>query len=379
VKIKTDDTEFLKQTLRKIQHCYNYIAQIVWDTGKWNKISIKEIHKLTYYPTRREFPDLPAQIVVRLYRQVFANYKSAKSNKHELENPLVSKSLSIRLDKRLFNRFTQTSIDLFSSKKNKLQTATFVLYPKVRELFEKYDVCDPTLFERKGELYLSIPFNTPEILLKNDEVLGIDRGIRRLVATSDGLVIKGTEFQFHKRRQNYLSRRLRKKGTKSAKRHLKKIRKKQHNFSKNYCHLVANEILKTDKSVLVLENLKNIKQKTSKNEQGFKRTSHNRCFSQIPLFMLQNILTYKAQLVGKQVATVSPHNTSQMDCRGLKSGTRVGCRYLGVDGCQLDADINAGVNIANRYLKHPLTRYPKEIRLRGRLLCQSTNRGRAAA
>ena len=83
--------------------------------------------------------------------------------------------------------------------------------------------------------------------------------------------------------------------------------------------------------------------------------------------MLQNILTYKAQLVGKQVATVSPHYTSQMDCRGLKSGTRVGCRYVAVDNRQLDADINASVNIANRYLKHPLTRYPDEIRLRGRL------------
>ena len=368
VKIKTNDSDFLKQNLREIQSCYNFISDIIFENLKTKKsFSFKEIHHMVYFPARSNFPKLHSKIIIRLERQVYGNYKSCKSNKHEIETAIKSKTLSLRLDKDLMSRLTQKSIDLYSSTKNKRVTAQFVLYDKVIDMLEKYPVSAPTLFERKGELFLSLPFILPEPTIKDDTVLGIDRGIRRLVATSDGLIVKGTEFQFHKRKQNYLKRCLQSKGTKSARRHLKKVRCKQRTFAKNYCNLVANEILQTDKSVLVLENLKHIKQKTSKNSLDLKRTSHNRMFSQIPLFLLQNILTYKAQLVGKQVATVSPHNTSQMDCRGLKNGNRVGCRYNAVDGRQLDADINAGVNIANRYLKHPLSCYPNEIRLRGRL------------
>jgi IS605 OrfB family transposase len=357
-KIFTTDSEYIKETLRVVRDMYNFISTIVYESGKWEKLQISNIHKLVYEKTRKQFPNTPAQLVVRTERRVFANYQTVKSNKQIISKPLEMKGLSVRLDKRLYNRFTQNSIDLFSSRKNHLQTATFAMYDKLREMFSKYDVSDPEIFERNNVLYISIPFNTPEILSKNEDVLGIDRGIRRLVATSDGLIIKGNEFQRHTRKQNYLKRCLQSKGTKSAKRHLKKVRNKQRHFSDNYCHLVANEILKTDKDILVLENLKKIKVKTSRNKKGFKKKNHNRSFSQIPLYRFQFILTYKAQLLGKRVATVSPFMTSQQDCRGLKNGRRVGCRYYAVDGRQLDADVNAGVNIRNRYLKSSLSTYP---------------------
>ena len=66
------------------------------------------------------------------------------------------------------------------------------------------------------------------------------------------------------------------------------------------------------------------------------------------------------------VVIVDPAYTSQDDCRGLDRGKRQGRRYYGVDGKQLDVDINASINIANRYLwnnkilveKHPVS-YPE--------------------
>jgi IS605 OrfB family transposase len=375
VKLITQDTDFLKTTLREIQACYNFISDFVYRKLDIKQLSIKNIHHEVYYPARAAFPNLPAQIVIRIERQVYSNYQSVKSNKHEIEAPLISKSLSVRLDKRLFNRLTQTSIDLFSSTKQKLQTATFVLYPKVEHYLSLYEVSDPTLFERNGELYLSLPFKTPSPQPKDASVLGIDRGIRRLVATSDGLVIKGTEFQKHLRKLNYQKRCLQNKQTKSAKRKLAKTKRRIKHFSDNYCHHVANEVLKTDKSILVLENLKKIKSKTSKTKKGFKRKTHNRVFSQIPIYKLQFILTYKAQLVGKQVATVSPFKTSQLDCRGLENGIRCGCRYYAVDNSQLDADINAAVNIANRYGKHLSSQYPEneDICFKSRLSVNQPN------
>ena len=67
---------------------------------------------------------------------------------------------------------------------------------------------------------------------------------------------------------------------------------------------------------------------------------------------IKQILTYKAQALGKRVETVPPEYTSQEDCRtSERSGVRRGCRYICNDGIVFDADWNASVNIAKRYLK----------------------------
>jgi len=44
-----------------------------------------------------------------------------------------------------------------------------------------------------------------------------------------------------------------------------------------------------------------------------------------------------------------------MESRGSENGNRIKgmCRYVGVDGKLLDADINAANNIRNRYLQLP--------------------------
>ena len=67
----------------------------------------------------------------------------------------------------------------------------------------------------------------------------------------------------------------------------------------------------------------------------------------------RKMLTHKATLVGRQVVSVSPTWTSQMDCRTDKrDGERHGCRYYCKDGIVFDADWNAAVNIAQR-ANHP--------------------------
>jgi IS605 OrfB family transposase len=156
--------------------------------------------------------------------------------------------------------------------------------------------------------------------------------------------------------------------TKSGKRKLKKLKRKEANFSKNYVHHIANKILTTDKSIIVMEDLSKIKTKKHK----FQNLNAK---SQIPFYMLKSILSYKALLVGKRVETVNPAFTSQDDCRGLARGKRLGCRYLGVDGLVMDADWNASVNIAKRYCSElPISYVPLDgsLYLIGRLL--STNR-----
>jgi IS605 OrfB family transposase len=131
--------------------------------------------------------------------------------------------------------------------------------------------------------------------------------------------------------------------------------------------------LRTDANNIVVEDLKKIKEKTKQTKNGFKRKQHNRAFGDIPIAMLFDYLTYKASILGKKIVKVSPEYTSVKDCRGKTVGIRQGRRYYCVDGVQFDADINASVNIANKYLgksEHPIS-YPSRTTYMGRLL--STN------
>ena len=77
-------------------------------------------------------------------------------------------------------------------------------------------------------------------------------------------------------------------------------------------------------------------------------------------------------ILGKKIVKVSPAYTSQKDCRGGAVGTRAGRRYYCVDNVQLDADVNASVNIGNslKDSRHPIS-YPERVTYIGRLL--STN------
>lgn len=310
--------------------------------------NIKALHNLFYHKTRVEYPDIPSQVVIKAEQECLANYKSIKSNKHKIGKPIVKQNLSLRLDKRIYSRTKDKfTINIITTEKRKL----FVIesYPKLAELMSKYDYLDPLVFIKNGKLYISLTFNTVyKDKEKKNLCLGVDLGIRRVATCSDGRLIIDRKFNGDKRKLRYLKRCLQSKGTKSARKHLKKLRRKEHNINKNQTHLIANEILKTKANIISLENLKGIKVKKHKkqNKNGV---------SQVPFFELRRVLTYKAENMGKHVCLVSPAYTSQIDSvSGLKEGTRKGCRFYAKSGVVYDADINAAINIARRS-KHPIS------------------------
>ena len=176
--------------------------------------------------------------------------------------------------------------------------------------------------------------------------LGVDLGERRLAVTSEGNAIIDKQFLKEKRKLRYLKRILNSKSktifSRSAKKKLKSLRRKEQNKNKNQSHLISNQILNTKSNVIVMEDLSGIK--TKNREKRF-----NNKQAQVPYFDLRRILTYKAPLQGKIVVTVNPYYTSQDDYRKLERGKRKGCRYYASDGKVFDADWNASINIANRY------------------------------
>lgn len=345
VKLRFSNVEhssYWNALLRDSMLAYNDITRMIFDSKI--SLSLTKVHALVYDRIREKYPNIPSQSVIKMYKDAISNLRTCKR-----KSCPVRIHPSMRLDKRLYSGLTPHSINLPSSKRNKRLKVDFITYDKFNELSSMYQMKDPLISLKNDEFYLSVTFDVPTKPIQEETCLGVDLGVRRIYTTSDGNSFKGTKLNALKRKIRFQKRQLQAKGTKSAKRKLKKLSKKESNINKNYVHHICNKILETDKSILILEDLTGIKKNTSKTKEGFKRTKHNNRISQIPFFMIRTILDYKALHRGKRVVTVSPSYTSQIDCMtGKRDGQRKGCRYYSSNGIVYDADWNAAINIRNR-------------------------------
>jgi IS605 OrfB family transposase len=359
-----EDFDSMYQTFLEHQKVWNHMSNYTFKTKNINK---KLIHDTNYHECRKLFPDCPSQIIIRAKDSVFATYRTAQKNHHlsKMEEPAKQKNLAIRLDKRIYTFLGNKKIKLTTV--NKRIVCNYHPYPKFQGLLDTHKLLDPLIFLKNNQLWLSVSFEVVSPIHMENGYLGVDLGERRLVVTSEGKAIIDKQFNKEKRKLRYQKRILnsKKKTTQSSsvKNKLKKLKRKERNKNKNLCHHLSNEILKTDSNTIVLEDLSSLK-KTKLGKKNYKnsKSSKNR-LSQMPFYMLLQILTYKALLKGKKVVTVNPAYTSQNDYRVLKGGERKGCRYYASDGKVFDADWNASINIAKRYsqkkeakgVKHPIS------------------------
>ena len=339
--------------LTEASAAYNACAEIIRRDNV--PLDIRKVHEAVYHPLRGQFPSLPAQTIIKTYKDVISAFRSLKKNGHEDKTPRKTNP-SLHLDKRLYGNLSKEGIYVSGVVKNHRTFIPFKPYPQVERMFDTYTLHDPLLFIKDGQLYISLPFECPALPVTGKHVTGVDMGLKRLFMTSDGVAFRDKEYLAERRRVRYLKRCLKGKNTKSARRHLHKLSHKERNVSKDMLHRSSNALLANCGDVIVFEKLKEIKKNTSRTSQGYKRKRHNNRMSQVPIAEFIKIVSYKAPLLGKEVATVNPANTSRIDSRsGSKDGDRMGCRYYCVDGTVLDADWNAAVNIAKRCNKHPFS------------------------
>ena len=348
------DQAYWSTLLDTARLAYNECANIL-DSNKIH-LDLKSVHKAVYYILREDFPTIPSQGIIKIYKECISAFRSINSNGHIEHKIPEKKNCSMRLDKRLYSKFKVDGISLCSEKSNHRAVAEIVKFPRLIELFKKYPTQDPLIFKRDDKFYLSIPFDAPEIPVQNENCIGVDLGERRFAITSEGIMFNDKDYNARRRKLRYLKRCLQTKGTKSARKHKRKLSVKEQNQSMDMCRKIANAIISnTDASIIVLEDLSGIKQKTSKTKDGFKKKNHNRRMAQAPFYKFKQILSYKALLHGKRVETVSPFMTSQTDCMtGKKDGTRKNRRFYCNNGTILDADWNGAVNIAQKS-KHPFS------------------------
>lgn len=365
LQVSNNSFAFWNTMLTSAMDAYNICCNYLVDNNV--TLDLHEVHEAVYNMLREQFTMLPAQSVIKIYKEAIASIRSQRSNyKKDLKKNPDAKWLtpqkhnkSLHLDKRLYANLSADGIYLSGENRGRRLFYGFKMFEQVKYMFEHFTAKDPLMFIREDKLYLSVPFEVPDKPVLGNTCVGVDLGVKRLFVTSDGVAFRDKTYLRERRRIRYLKSCLKSKGTKSAKRHLKKCKHREYNLSNDMCQRACNTLLQSTKAdTIVLEDLSKIKHSTSRAKNGFKLVKHNNRLSQVPFYKFKEVLTYKAPLVGKRVVTVSPRYTSQMDYRtGKRDGKRIGCRYYCLDGVVLDADWNASVNIAQRS-KHPLSNTP---------------------
>jgi putative transposase len=204
----------------------------------------------------------------------------------------------------------------------------------------------------RGKWMLAATCDIPETTEFNaEDWLGVDLGIVSLAVDSDGGIRSGADVE---RTRSKLARRRRgiqKRGTKAAKRLLRKLSGKQARFQKHTNHCISKALVldaeRTGRG-LSLENLKGIRSRVTARRSQRARLG-NWGFAQ-----LRSFIAYKAKRVGVPIAYVDPRNTSRqctkcscIDKKNRKNQATFSCTACGHEA---PADLNAAINIRLRAL-----------------------------
>jgi putative transposase len=177
-----------------------------------------------------------------------------------------------------------------------------------------------------------------------------------LATDSEDESFSGEAVEQVRKRHHGLRGRLQKRGTKSAKRHLKKLSGKEARFKKNTNHVISKHIVNKAKAngyALAIEDLRHIRKRTDSTVRKSQRNRQSSwAFGQLRFF-----LEYKARLAGVPLYTVDPRNTSRTCsvCGHCEKANRqsqssfkcVACGFVAL------ADYNAAVNISRALVMVP--------------------------
>jgi IS605 OrfB family transposase len=194
-------------------------------------------------------------------------------------------------------------------------------------------------------------------------IIGVDKGIVNIATTSDNDVFSGKQIDTVRERYAKLRQSLQKTGTKSAKKHLKKIAKKQSRFQKDINHCISNQIVakaKGTERVIALENLKGIRSR-----QTVRKIDRQR-FGNWAFAQLDSFISYKASLAGVPVFFVDPYNTSRKCpiCYTVNKSNRKSQNLFSCCNCNFtaNADFVGAVNIAHKAIvNQPIVTYPHAL------------------
>lgn len=337
----SDHAARMKATVERFNEAADWLAGQAFDRKVSNKI---ELQRLLYGDLRERF-GLSAQMAVRCIAQVCEAYKRDKAKR-----PKFRKHAAMPFDQRMmsFKGIDRVSLLTLTGR----VIIPFVMGKYQQERFTAAKGQADLVLRKDGKWFLLVTVDLPEgAPTPTTDFLGVDLGIVNLATDSDGNTYSGEAVEKVRRRHHRNRKRLQRKGTRGAKKRLRKLSGREARFRKHQNHVISKAIVAhakdTDRGI-ALEDLKGIRERTT---VGRKQRARHAGWS---FYQLRSYLEYKAKLAGVFVVAVDPRNTSRMcnacgycEKANRKSQTEFVCRSCGHSA---NADLNAALNLRMRGL-----------------------------
>jgi IS605 OrfB family transposase len=351
----------LECTLRAVNEAANWVSGVAFERGVPREY---ELRKHTYAELKgRGLGAQAAQHVIKKVRDacttLAANLRAGNLGKpgSKRRTKAESKPITFRPeaaqpydDRCLSWQYDGRSVSIWTTA-GRLKSVRFACSPSALMTLRDHRRGESDLIRRDGAFYLIATCDVPEAPRNENPAgfLGVDLGIVNVATTSNGTRHAGRGLNRHRRRQRDLRKKLQAKGTKSAKRLLKKRARKEARYAADVNHCISKSIITTAERTgcgVALEDLSGIRDRVRLRKD--QRTSlHSWSFHQLGQY-----IAYKARRVGVPVVYVDPAYTSQqcsecghIDRKNRTNQAEFACRACGVT---MHADLNGSRNVSRK-------------------------------
>jgi len=327
-------------TLEQINLACNYVSAKAFESETFNQYAL---HGLMYHEVKKKF-GLGAQAVVRLLAKVSDAYDKDKKVLR-----VFKPRGAAAFDGRILTFKSDRSVSIWTVAGR--QRIPYVCGERQAKMLEGRRG-ESDLVLRAGKWFLMATCDIAGAVPKPPvDYLGVDLGVVNIATDSDNNVYSGEVVEKVRKRNAGLRAGLQSRGTRSAKRHLKKMGNREARFRKDVNHRISKLLVARAEGTcrgLALENLKGIRERTT---VGHKQRARQSGWS---FGQLRAYVEYKAELAGIPVLLVGPRNTSRTcsvcghcEKANRKSQSEFFCKHC---GCSSHADLNAARNIRARAL-----------------------------
>ena len=338
IKLNTDINQHyaLLGTMNVFNQICNEFSNKAFDNKEFRK---NQLQKIVYHSSREKYKEFSSQLTIRAIDCVSCSYKIKKHPKYPNS---FKKNSAVVYDDRVITFKKDNIVNIWTV--NGRINIPIIIYNK--ELFN-YRKGQVDLVYKNNKWFLLCTIDVPEAeRYTPSECIGVDLGIKAIATTSDnevysGSIIEEKRKQFHNHRS-----RLQKRGSRSAKRRIKTIGRKESRFRKDINHVISKKLVEKAKGnlcALALEELKGINKRAA-----VRKSSRNERMSW-SFYQLRNFIEYKALEAGVTVVMVPAPYTSQTcsECGHCEKGNRKSQSSFNCKNCGFaaNADYNASLNI----------------------------------
>jgi len=350
----------LEATLRACNEAATWVSEVAFEHGEFKNFALRK-HTYDAVKSRWSLGAQAAQHAIKktcdAYTALTANLKAgnlgrsgSRRYRKATEKPITFRPRGAQPydDRMLSWQIPDRTVSIWTTS-GRIKNVAFTASVEQLAKLDLYRKGESDLLERDGMWFLNATCEVPETELNADPVdfLGIDLGIVNIATTSDGEIMAGREL--NRTRERALRTKLQKKNTPSAKRRLKKRRRKEARRARDINHKISKHVVaeaeRTGRGI-ALEDLTGIRERVRLRKP--QRATH----SSWSFHQLGQFIVYKARKAGVPVVHVDPAYTSRTcaECGHIDRANRVSQAWFACRSCGFvdHADRNGSRNVRAR-------------------------------